>query len=88
LYGKSVSEIKLVLRKIFDNITNKIFKVVADQAANMKKALENETESTAISGGANSDNIVALTKLLIERRRKLDNIEEKKQTLLVSEINK
>ena len=54
----------------------------------MKKALENETESTAISGGANSDNIVALTKLLIERRRKLDNIEEKKQTLLVSEINK
>ena len=54
----------------------------------MKKALENETESTAISGGANSDNIVALTKLLIERRRKLDNIEEKKQTLFVTEINK
>ena len=54
----------------------------------MKKALENETESTAISGGANSDNIVALTKLLIERRRKLDNIEEKKQNLLVTEINK
>jgi hypothetical protein len=54
----------------------------------MKKALENETESTAISGGANSDNIVALTRLLIERRRKLDNIEEKKQTLLVTEINK
>jgi hypothetical protein len=38
--------------------------VVADQAANMKKALENEKESISIPGGANEDNLINLTKML------------------------
>ncbi len=45
---------------IYD-IENKIFKTVADQAANMKKALKDERESTQIQGGSNQDNIVNLT---------------------------
>ena len=39
------------------NIENKIFKTVADQATNMKKALSEETESNEIAGGANEDNL-------------------------------
>lgn len=70
------------------NITDKVFKVVADQAANMKKALEDVTESNSIVGGANEENIISLTKMLVERRRKLDQIEEKRQSQLVSELNK
>ena len=70
------------------NITDKVFKVVADQAANMKKALEDVTESNTIVGGANEENLISLTKMLVERRRKLDLIEEKKQSQLVSNLNK
>jgi hypothetical protein len=70
------------------NITDKVFKVVADQAANMKKALEDVTESNTIVGGANEENLISLTKMLVERRRKLDQIEEKKQSQLVSNLNK
>ena len=70
------------------NITDKVFKVVADQAANMKKALEDVTESNTIAGGANEENLISLTKMLVERRRKLDQIEEKKQSELVSNLNK
>ena len=70
------------------NITDKVFKVVADQAANMKKALEDVTESNTIVGGANEENLISLTKMLVERRRKLDQIEEKKQSELVSNLNK
>jgi hypothetical protein len=56
-----------------------VFKVVADQTANMKKALEDVTESRrSIVGGANEENLISLTKMLVERRRKLDQIEEKK----------
>jgi hypothetical protein len=39
-------------------IENKIFKTVADQSANMKKALSDERESTQIQGGANEDNLL------------------------------
>ena len=60
-----------VLMHIY-GIENKIFKTVADQAANMKKALSDERESTQIQGGANEDN---LTKLIIERNRKLESLE-------------
>lgn len=70
------------------NITDKVFKVVADQAANMKKALEDVTESNTIVGGANEENLISLTKMLVERRRKLDQIEEKKQSQLVSNLNR
>jgi hypothetical protein len=57
-------------------IENKIFKTVADQAANMKKALSDERESTQIQGGANENNLVNLTKLIIERNRKLESLEK------------
>jgi len=70
------------------NIENKVLKVVADQAANMKKALSDERESNCIVGGASEDNLINLTKLLVERRRKLDKIHENKQNVLVDEINK
>ena len=39
----------------------KFFKTVADQAANMKKALKDVLESTTIKGGASDDNIQHLT---------------------------
>jgi len=64
----------LILKKY--GIENKIFKTVADQAANMKKALSDERESTQIQGGANEDNLVNLTKLIIERNRKLESLEK------------
>jgi hypothetical protein len=57
-------------------IENKIFKTIADQAANMKKALSDERESTQIQGGSNEDNLVNLTKLIIERNRKLESLEK------------
>ena len=38
--------------------------------ANMKKALQSDTESTSIVGGASEDSIMNLTKLLIESRKK------------------
>ena len=69
-------------------IKEKIFKVVADQAANMKKALEDVSESTSIPGGANEDNIMNLTKMLIERRRNLDAIEEKQQIMQAESLIK
>jgi len=40
----------------------------------MKKALSDERESTQIQGGANEDNLVNLTKLIIERNRKLESL--------------
>ena len=45
-----------------------MLKIVADQAANMKKALSDERESNYIVGGACEDNLINLTKLLVERR--------------------
>jgi len=42
----------------------------------MKKALSDERESTQIQGGANEDNLVNLTKLIIERNRKLESLEK------------
>lgn len=75
----------LILKRY--NIEDKVFKVVADQAANMKKALMDVQESTSITAGASEDNIINITKLLIERRRKLDYLEEQKQKKLIEEIN-
>ena len=69
-------------------LEDKVFKVVADQAANMKKALKDVNESTSIEGGANEDNIESLTQLLIERRRRYDLVESKKQQKAVEELNK
>jgi len=69
------------------NIQEKIFKVVADQAANVKKSFENYFESTKIVGGASEENIVKITNLLLERRRQLDINESKKQAAAVVEIN-
>ena len=39
-------------------IENKIFKTMADQAANMKKALSEVDESKEIEGGVNEDNLI------------------------------
>jgi hypothetical protein len=60
-------------------IEKKIFKTIADQAANMKKALSDVSESNEIVGGVNDDNLINLTKLLIERNRKLDLLEKTKR---------
>lgn len=69
------------------SIQDKIFKVVADQAANVKKSFENYFESTKIVGGACEENIVKITNLLLDRRRQLDLNEAKKQAEAVIEIN-
>jgi len=69
-------------------IADKVFKIVADQAANMKKALQSETESTSIVGGASEDSIINLTKLLIESRKKQDYLQERKQAALAENLNK
>ena len=45
-------------------------------------------ESTSIEGGASEDNIENLTQLLIERRRRYDFVESKKQQKAVEELNK
>ncbi len=66
-------------------LSSKIFKIVADQAANMKKALQDVKESTCIVG---DDNIENLTQLLLERSRKYDLINNAKQQKEVEEINK
>jgi hypothetical protein len=42
------------------NIQDKIFKIVADQAANMKKSFSNVLESKTIVGGASEDNIIKI----------------------------
>ena len=68
-------------------MSDKIFKIVADQAANMKKALSDERESASIASGANDDKIQNLTQLLIERRRKYDLLESKKQQKEVDKLN-
>jgi len=68
-------------------VSDKIFKIVADQAANMKKALSDERESASIASGANDDKIQNLTQLLIERRRKYDLLESKKQQKEVDKLN-
>ena len=52
-------------------IEDKIFKICADQAANMKKGLQSETESTVILGGASDDGLIHLTKLLVASQKKL-----------------
>ena len=54
----------------------------------MKKALSEEIESTEIAGGANEDNLVNLTKLIIERNRKLELVEQNRQSKLVEKVNK
>jgi hypothetical protein len=56
----------VILLKILKNnmsiiLKIKFFKTVADQAANMKKALKDVLESTTIKGGASDDNIQHLT---------------------------
>ena len=63
------------IKKEFDevverfNIQDKIYKVIAYQAADMKKALSDFNESTEIIGGANEEEIINITKMLIERKR-------------------
>lgn len=54
----------------------------------MKKALKDVNESTSIEGGANEDNIENLTQLLLERRRRYDLVESKKQQKAVEQLNK
>jgi hypothetical protein len=41
-----------------------------------------------IEGGVNEDNLINLTKLLIERNRKIDLIEKNRQEDLVSDITR
>ena len=81
------------IKKQFDegveryNIQDKIYKVIADQAANMKKALSDVNESTEIIGGANEENIINITKMLIERRRVLDTIQNEKDRIEAQNLN-
>ncbi|RNA16575.1 hypothetical protein BpHYR1_042964 [Brachionus plicatilis] len=67
--------------KIF-GIDKKIFKIVCDQAANNKKAFKTTLECT------DEDQLVKITNMLIEKQRKLDNLEEKKQATLRNELEK
>jgi hypothetical protein len=82
------------IKKQFDevckrfNIEKKIFKTVADQAANMKKAFYSFLESSEIVGGVDDYNVIKTTKLLIEKRRQLDVLEQQKEKEAVLRLNK
>jgi len=67
--------------KVYD-IDKKIFKIVCDQAANNKKAFKSTLECT------DEDHLIKITTMLLEKQRKLDMIEEKKQTTLRTELEK
>lgn len=54
----------------------------------MKKALQDINESASLESSANSESIINLTKMLIERRRKIDTLEEKRQAELAINLNK
>lgn len=60
-------------------INDKIYKIVADQAANMKKAFAELKESTHIVSGACEENIIKITQIILEKRRQFDIIEAKKE---------
>jgi len=70
------------------SIEEKIFKIVADQAANMKKALKDIDESSSIAGGANDENIEHLTQLLLDRKKQYDLIQSIKDKQDVIDLNK
>jgi len=70
------------------SIKEKIFKIVADQAANMKKALKDIDESSSIAGGANDENIEHLTQLLLDRKKQYDLIQSIKDKQDVIDLNK
>ena len=54
----------------------------------MKKALQDINESASLESSANPESIINLTKMLIERRKKIDTLEEKRQAELAINLNK
>jgi len=68
------------------NIKNKVFKVVTDQAANMKKAYEHLKESEL---KCVQENCVKITNYLLDKQHKLDKLREAKAVAeMEEEINK
>ncbi len=63
-------------------IQDEIIKIVTDQAANMVKAFETETEANEIVGGAD---IIELTKALLFHQKQQDLKEKEKE--LLNELN-
>ena len=73
--GQAIKQQLDVITEEF-NLNNKVFKIVADQAANVKKAFEHTM---------NSDDIVTITRDLMLRQRKLDLLNEKEKYRLAKE---
>lgn len=77
--GKAIKkQFEEIARKY--NIRHKVFKIVADQAANVKKAFVDTTES---------DDVITIATSLIRRQKNIDAIAEKERLRIYQEqINK